>query len=218
MLVPDLSTSDQIILIALGEDGVLHRPNDRQLDYAIAGTTLIDLAFQDRIDTDLQRLFIIDQSPTGDPLLDTVLDKINNGPPDQPTSYWISEISSYAPALRQQLINGLLARNLIRKEQGRRLLVFKSERYPPIDPMTTRNLHRRLIDVLLSNEIPTPEEAAVVSLARACSLLELLLPRDSLKRIEPRIEQLAKMDLISRNVNRTLAEIQAAYVVAAPWL
>ncbi len=216
--MPDLSISDQIILLALGENGVLHRPSDRQLDYAIAGTTLIDLAFQDRIDTDLQRLFVIDQSPTGDPLLDTVLKNISAGPPDQPTSYWISEIAGYAPGLRQQLINDLLARNLIRKERGRRLLVFKSERYPPVDPMTTRNLHRRLIDVLLSSEIPAPEEVALVSLASACSLLELLLPSDSLKRIEPRIEQLAKMDLISRNVNRTLAEIQAAYVVAAPWL
>lgn len=214
--MPDLTISDQILLLGLGEDGMLDRPYDGRLDYAVSGASLIDLSFLGRIDTDLARLFIVDASPTGNPLFDAVLNNINSGMPNQPTSYWVSEIARYAPVLRQQQLDDLVARGILRKEQGRRLMVFKSERYPPTDPMVTRNIHRRLIDVLLSDEIPEPEEVALIGLARASRLLELLLPRRDLEGIEPRIEQLAKMDLIGLSVNRSLDEIQAAVALAVP--
>ena len=79
-------------------------------------------------------------------------------------------------------------------------------------------MQRKLIDTLLSDEIPDPETVALIGLARASRLLELLLPREYLDRVEARIEQLARMDLIGMSVNRTLDEIQAAVALAVPGL
>ena len=213
-VMPELSICDQIVLLGLGEDGVLDRPYDSRLDYAIAGASLLDLSFQNRIDTDPSRLFIISADPTGDPLLDSVLHQINSGSPNQPISYWITEIARYALVLRQQIIEDLADRNIIHREAGRRLMVLKTEKFPPTDPQVVRDVERKLIDTLLSDGIPEPDTVALIGLARASRLIELLLPRDQLERVEPRLEQLARMDLIGMSVNRTLDEIQAAVALA----
>ena len=96
--------------------------------------------------------------------------------------------------------------------------MLKSEKFPPVDPQVVRDVQRKLIDTLLSDEIPDPETVALIGLARASRLLELLLPREYLDRVEARIEQLARMDLIGMSVNRTLDEIQAAVALAVPGL
>ncbi len=213
-VMPELSISDQIVLLGLGEDGVLDRPYDSRLDYAIAGAALLDLSFHNRIDTDPNRLFIISADPTGNPLLDSVLHQIDSGQPNQPISYWISEIARYALVLRQQIIEDLVDRNIIQREAGRRLIVLKSEKFPPTDPQVVRDVQRKLIETLLSDEIPEPDTVALIGLARASRLIELLLPHEHLDRVEPRLEQLARMDLIGMSVNRTLDEIQAAVALA----
>ena len=200
----ELSISDQIVLLGLGEDGVLDRPYDGRLDYAIAGASLLDLSFQNRIDTDPNRLFIITADSTGNPLLDSVLHQINSGPPNQPISYWISEIARYALVLRQQIIEDLIDRRVIEREAGRRLIVLKSEKFPPVDPQVVRDVQRKLIDTLLSDEIPDPEEAALVSLARASGLLDVLLSKQERRRVEPRVVRLARLDLIGQRVNQAL--------------
>ncbi len=216
--MPDLSISDQIVLLGLGEDGQLERPYDGRLDYAIAGASLLDLSFLNRIDTDPNRLFVITAEATGNPLLDSVLHQINSGPPNQPISFWISEIARYSLVLRQQIIEDLTDRHIIQREAGRRLIVLKSEKFPPVDPQVVRDIQRRLIDTLLSDEIPDPETVALIGLARASRLLELMLPREYLDRVESRTEQLARMDLIGMSVNRTLDELQAAVATALPGL
>ncbi len=214
----ELSISDQIVLLGLGEDGVLERPYDGRLDYAIAGASLLDLSFFGRIDTDPNRLFIISADPTGNPLLDSVLHQINSEHANQPISFWVSEIARYALVLRQQIIEDLLDRGIIEREAGRKLIVLKSEKFPPTNPQVVRDIQRKLIDTLLSDEIPDPETVALIGLARASRLLELLLPREHLERVEERVEQLARMDLIGMSVNRTLDEISAAVALAVPGL
>ena len=161
---------------------------------------------------------MISAEATGNPLLDSVLHQINSGPPNQPISYWISEIARYSLVLRQQIIEDLADRNLIQREAGRRLIVLKSEKFPPVDPQSIRDIERGLLNELLSDGIPDAQTVALIGLARASRLLEMMLPRDYLERVEPRIEQLARMDLIGMSVNRTLDELQAAVAVALPGL
>ena len=43
------------------------------VEYALAGAVLMDLALENRIDTDLERLFVIDPTPLEDDLLDPTL-------------------------------------------------------------------------------------------------------------------------------------------------
>ena len=46
---------------------------------ALAGSVLMDLALDNRIDTDLETLTLVDATPTGDELLDPALEEIARG-------------------------------------------------------------------------------------------------------------------------------------------
>ena len=61
-----LRFAEEIILLLTDDDGTfVHVPN-QSLKYALAGGVLMDLALENRIDTDLKNLVLIDGTPTGD--------------------------------------------------------------------------------------------------------------------------------------------------------
>ena len=71
---------EEIILLLLrDQDGRFVRVPTWSLDYAIAGGVLMDLAMENRIDTDLENLILIDSTPVGDSLLDPALAEIESG-------------------------------------------------------------------------------------------------------------------------------------------
>ncbi len=59
----------------------------------MAGAVLMEPAFADRIDTDLERMMVIDRAPTGDPLLDDVLERIAQGEEHNDTRGWIETLA-----------------------------------------------------------------------------------------------------------------------------
>ena len=62
---------EEIILLLLeDEGGRFVRVPTWSMNYALAGAVLMDLALEDRIDTDLEGLVLIDSTPLGDSLLD----------------------------------------------------------------------------------------------------------------------------------------------------
>ena len=72
-----LRFAEEIILILLDdEDGKFVGVPRWSLNYALAGGVLMDLAMENRIDTDIENLMLIDATPVGDSLLDPVLAEI----------------------------------------------------------------------------------------------------------------------------------------------
>ena len=71
---------EEIVLLLLhDDDGSFVRVPSWSRDYAIAGSILMDLAMENRIDTDLENLTLIDATPLGDSLLDPTLAEIAAG-------------------------------------------------------------------------------------------------------------------------------------------
>ena len=59
-------------------------------------------------------------------------------------------------------------------------------------------MRTRVADVLATDEIPDPRDIALIGLVDACGILRSHFTEDAAK-IEPRIEQLRRMDLIGRD-------------------
>ena len=66
-----LRFAEEIILLLLNDDdgGFVYVPS-WSLKYALAGGVLMDLALEERIDTDLEKLILVNATPVGDTLLD----------------------------------------------------------------------------------------------------------------------------------------------------
>ena len=75
-----LRFAEEIVLLLLNDDdGRFARVSRWSLDYALAGGVLMDLALENRIDTDLENLILVDATPVGDSLLDLTLADIEAG-------------------------------------------------------------------------------------------------------------------------------------------
>ena len=68
--------AEAFLLLLRDVDGTLSRAPEWLVRHALGGAVLVDLALENRIDTDVQRLLLIDSTPAGDRLLDPLLAEI----------------------------------------------------------------------------------------------------------------------------------------------
>ncbi len=75
-----LTFSEEMLVLLLEDGRGTPIPFPRtNIKCALAGAVLMDLAFANRIDTDLETLVVIDRTPTGNFMLDRTLAKIGAG-------------------------------------------------------------------------------------------------------------------------------------------
>ena len=205
-----LTFTEEILLLLLNdEDGAFVPIPRANLSCALAGATLMDLAFAYRIDTDPKALVITDRAPTGTLMLDRVLTKIAAHGEPRDTRTWIRVLSvEDAASIREQALQSLVARGILKQRETQFLWAFRARRYPMIDGKAEREVKLRIGDVLLSDDIPDPRDVALIGLVDACDLLRDIYPDRQIAQFRPRIEQLRKMDLIGRELAGAIADIE----------
>ena len=149
---------EEILLLLLrDDDGKFVNVPQSSMDRAIAGAVLMELAMENRIDTDLENLILVDATPLGDDLLDSTLAMIAEGSEDQKDArHWVEQTARQAPAIREATLDRLVERGILEREDDRFLWVFRSRRYPMVDGQAEREVKLRIMGVLFSNEIPSP--------------------------------------------------------------
>jgi Golgi phosphoprotein 3 len=183
-------------------------------DVVIAGAALMDLAIRNRIDTDLERLVLVDATPTGDDILDDALAKIA-GSGEESVVGCLDRIAGAAADYRARALARLVAQRVLREENGRFLWVFHTRRYPVIDDREPREVRARLRRILLTDEIPEPRDIVLICLIEACRLIGFILTAEEATKIAPRLEQLGRMDLIGQAVARIVADIRFSIGLSA---
>ena len=188
------------------------------LDYALAGAVLMDLALEGRIDTDPERLFVIDKTPLEDDLLDPTLDRIVQSAETQKTSYWITQTANYAKDIHERSLVRLVERGILEQECDRFMWVFQTRRYSIIDNKALREVKSRIMGILFSEEIPDARDVVLISLCNECGIFRSILSTQQLNGVAQRINQVRKMDLISRGVSRALSDLELSLSTAATGL
>ncbi len=171
------------------------------LEHALVGGVLMDLAFANRIDTDPEKLMVIDPTPTGNPALDRVLERINESGDSRNTAQWLEILSAeLGEDIQQQVLDSLIERGVLERREEKFLWVFRTRRYPMIDDRMQREARQRVVGVLFSGDIPDPRDIALICIADACGLLKTVFGESELDEVSARLEQLRKMDLIGREL------------------
>ena len=190
--------AEELLLLLRDEDGTFSRAPEWLARYALGGAVLMDLALENRIDTDAHRLFLVDSTPVEDRLLDPVLAEIAGAAGTHDALYWVEHATRHADEIREVALERLVKNAVLEMRDDRYLWIFGTRRYSVVDAEAERELQQRINAVLLSDVIPDPRDIVIVTLADGCGLVEHLLPADELARAAPRIEQVRKMDLIGR--------------------
>ena len=203
-----LRLAEEIMLLLLPDGGGrIAGARDRSVGYAIAGSVLVDLAFEERIDTDLQRLMLLDATPTGDDLLDPTLADIASAEGTFDTRHWLERGLQRVVDTRAAALARLVERGILERRANRLLWVFGARRYPLVDGEAQREVKLRILDILLGDGIPDARDAVVICLADACGLFRELFSARELDQALPRFERIRKLDLVGRAVTAAVADL-----------
>ncbi len=214
-----LRFAEEITLLLLNDDdGMFARTPSWSLHYALAGGVLMDLALENRIDTDLEKLVLIDSTPIGDSLLDPTLADIAAGE-ERDARFWVEHTAGRAEEIQEEALSRLVANGILESREGRFLWVFRSRRYPVVHGEAEREVKLRIMGVLFSDEIPDPRDVVIICLADACGIFERLLSRQELEQASARIDQVRKLDLIGQAMTRAIQDIEVSIAASVqPYL
>ena len=190
--------AEEFLLLLRDEDGALSRAPEWLVRYALGGAVLMDLALENRIDTDAQRLFLIDSTPVGDPLLDPMLAEIALADRNHDALYWVDRATHHADEIRETALARLVGNGVLDVSDDRVLRIFGTRHYPLADDGAERELIRRIRETLLSDTIPAPKDIAIVTLAHGCGLIGHVLTAGEMAGAAARMEVVRKLELIGR--------------------
>jgi Golgi phosphoprotein 3 len=205
-----LTLVEELMLLVLDDEtGKIQPLPVYSLEYASGGAVLLDLALRDKIDCDLEKVTVVDDSPTEEPVLDPVLEHLAAAAKPRGTKEWLVELSRM-PEIRQRALDQLVERRILRCEDQKFLWVFGTRRYPVVDGREEREVKRRIMEIIYSDEIPLPRDAILVSLVKACSLFPSILDIREVNATWNRIQKVAGLDLMARQILDCVESLQAA--------
>ena len=206
-----LTVAEEMLLLVLDDtSGTFITEPDININYALAGAVLADLALKGRIEADPDKLFVLDPKPTGDAVQDAVLARIAEADEVQDTAYWVAEIGQRGDEVREHLLSRLVERGILKRVEEKVLWVFETRRYPTIDGREEHEVKKRIMDTLLSEGAPSHKDAVIVSLADACSLFRQMLADRELENLRSRIESIADSETIGVAVGETIRQVRAS--------
>ena len=209
-----LRIAEEILLLILDNEGgdLASSLPPHSLNVVLAGATLMDLALENRVDTDLRKLMIVDSTPVGDGLLDPVLTEIAEETPTHPIAYWVERIAARGDEIRDRALARLVGRGILESDEPGEVFlsreVSRSRRYPTAAGAATEEVQVRIMRLLFSDDIPDPRDIVIVSLAASCDLFRCILSRDELATVSERIDLIGGMDLIGQSVARSVRQMK----------
>ncbi len=201
--------AEEMLLLLLDEKTGYFIPiPEWKMSCALAGSVLIDLALEDRIDSDLETLSLIDPRPTGDDLLDPVLKEILDDRQVHSPQYWVERVARRSEEISTKAIDRLVKLGVLTADSGGYWAlsskVARSRRYPVIDGKTGEEIKSRIMRVLFSDEIPDPQDCAIIGLMSSCGGMRALLEPEEYELAAERIEILSGLDLIGRTIGEAV--------------
>ena len=210
-----LRFAEEILVLVLDEARGELAPGlpEHSFDLALAGAVLMDLALEDRIDTDPERLMLVDATPFGDDILDPTLAEIASAGETHDTAYWLERTAGRGRRIRRAALARLTDRGVVRSEAHGVLSltpsVSRSRRYPVSDGRQVEEARVRIMRILFSDDVPDPRDIAIVALADACGVFRTILSSEELEQVRDRIDLLRNLDLIGRTMGLAIEGLEA---------
>ncbi|MCY4002131.1 MAG: cytochrome P450 [Rhodospirillales bacterium] len=205
--------TEEIVILALDqESGEFRRGlSEHHRKLVIAGAVLMDLALEDRIDTDLERLLLLDAATLNDDLLDPSLADIAGETETHDTAWWIAHIAKRSDEILERTVGRLTDRGVLSRDENGAImlsrLVARLRRYPVIDGEARTDIETRIFRTLFGDDIPDHRDVLIVALAAASNVFQTMLSSEELTAARERIDLVSRLDLIGRVVGDSIRAV-----------
>ena len=204
-----LRFAEELLLLLIDEaSGSLALVPERDLNHALAGAALMDLAHENRIDTDLKQLTVVDSAPLGDEVLDPVLAHLAESAEPRAPEHWVRHFAQDGERIRasslQRLVEAGILRSADEGEIETTTAVARAKRYPTVDGDAEQEVRLRIMGVLFSGDVPGPRDVVIICLADACGVFKGMLAKAEFEEARERIDMVRRLDLIGQAVTQAV--------------
>jgi hypothetical protein len=183
------------------------------LPYGLAGALLLELYLLERIDFRGKKIKVINSSKTHNDILDEALELISGSTRLHDTKHWLQTIYSKVNKIQERLAEQLVSKKVLEKEEHSFLWVFNYNRYPTSDAKPEKDVRSHVRDIVLKRQQASEEDVALISLIKACDLVNEVFEKAERSKASKRIEEISKNQKIGAAISQTMDEIMAAIMV-----
>jgi hypothetical protein len=201
-----VTIAEEILLLAHGEEDGRQLLAGTQLDPALAGALLAELALADRIELQEKKVLVKDATPLGDAELDAALARIAESGKERKPAWWVQRLQS--SKLRLRLLTRLAEAGVLTEERGKVLGIFPTTRWPEADGSVEAQVRQRVAGAL-AGDAPDPRTAVLVAVTHAAKLDRKAFPGAD----KERVKQIAAGAWEAEAVAQTIAAINAAVAI-----
>ena len=217
-----LSLPEELILMLLNEEnGYFHQVPGWDLNCAVIGAVLAELSLLSRIDTDMESLFLVDQTETGNPALDPILQEIASEPVQRNAQYWIERLASHAESVIDLTLDRLVNLKILDHHDGGFYTLARTRWQPELSSNSIEDtagefIKLRIMRYIFTDAIPNPRDIIIICLVNTCDVFRFMFQLD--EEAEERIKSICQMDLIGRSIAAAVVHHQASPLLQHPHL
>ena len=199
-----LGLADELVLMLLNEEnGYFHQVPGWDLNCAVIGAVLAELSLMSRIDTDMDSLFLLDPTETGNPALDPVLAEIAAEPVQHNAQYWIERLAPRAEGIIDLTLDNLVDLEILEHHNGDFWTLARTKRGTELFNGASGDsgiqfVKTRINQAIFNKEIPDPRDIIIICLVNTCDVFRFMFQLD--EEAEKRIEFICNMDLLGRSI------------------
>ena len=204
-----LSLPEELILTLLNEDnGYFHQVPGWDLNCAVAGAVLAELSLLSRIDTDMESLFLVDSTETGNPALDPILKEIASEPLRRSAKFWIERLAPRAESVIDLTLDRLVDLKILNHHDGDFWTLAPINQYADQDGdsqevTSGQFIKTRIGESIFTDVVPDPRDVIIICLVNTCDVFRFIFDLDD--KAEERIKVICKMDVIGRSIADAVA-------------
>ncbi len=198
-----LTIPEEILLLSVGENGGVI-PQDKNFEVVLAASILMDLAINNRLDSDTENMILVSNTPTNNTVLDEALEMIFSNKERKEPSYWISQLAVRSREFMEFITASLILKKVLKVENEKLLWFFSKRKYPLINDKEIKEVKLRVREIVFSNDIPDLRDIVIISLLHYGQLLSIVFTDTEINKYKSRIEKIAMMDLIGQAISKSL--------------
>jgi golgi phosphoprotein 3 len=211
-----LNLAEELLLLALNDEkGTVLMAGSMGLSYGLAGALLFELVEAGLLRIEGKDLVAPPAGSARDEILDEVLGIIRSAKRTRDLKYWVGKIGRSGGPHKKKLLDRLVDRRILQKEDHRLLLIFPTKRYPQTDPMPEYGIRERVRQALRGMTPPDARTAALISLVQACDLTGTLFDKGERREAKKRAKEISAGQPVGSAVARVIEAAKAGVVAAA---
>lgn len=211
----ELNLVEEFLLIALDDDRGVFVIDSTHLHYGFAGALLLELAVRDKIAIDGDYVRLKSRSHEPEVALNKAIDLIAESSKPRKTKDWLGKLAQKAGEMKNDTLQRLIQRGILRKEEHKILWIIPNNKYPMSNSNPENKVRERLKNVMMDGGKSEPRDIMLLSLIDVSDLTkEAFRDQADYKEVKRKIKEITEDIRISQAINKSIREIQTAIMIA----